>query len=267
MIRKPAVAGSFYPANPDVLRKEVSTLLSGGGEKQAATGLIVPHAGYIYSGRIAAAAFKSVKLPQTLVLLGPNHRGVGVAAAVYTSGGWQTPLGVVPIHTELATRLIADCDLLQADDRAHQGEHSLEVQLPFLQMLRDDLRIVPISLNQGTLENWLHLGRQLGESLSRYAQEVLLVASSDMNHFAPADVTPRIDRLALDQLEQFDPAGLYQTVRSNRISMCGVIPALVALEASSVLGATSCRLLCYDHSGTVNGDLHSVVGYASLMIQ
>ncbi|WP_020676274.1 AmmeMemoRadiSam system protein B [Geopsychrobacter electrodiphilus] len=267
MVRKPVVAGSFYPGSPDQLREEVATLLAGGEQAQPSTALIVPHAGYIYSGRIAAAAYKKVAIPETVVMLGPNHRGVGSSAAVFAHGSWQTPLGKSPINSLLAAQLIADCDLLRDDEFAHQGEHSLEVQLPFLQMLRNDVQIVPITLGHAALEDWLQLGRQLGESLSGYPHKVLLIASSDMNHFAPADITPRIDRLALDQLEKFDPVGLYKTVRSHNISMCGVVPALVVLEAAAVLGATTCRLLCYDHSGRVNGDLTSVVGYASLIIQ
>jgi hypothetical protein len=267
MIRKPAVAGSFYPASPLLLREELSAFLAGGKQNHSALGLVVPHAGYIYSGRVAAAAYKDVALPQTVILLGPNHRGLGKSAAVYTYGSWLTPLGQVAINTALAAQIIADCAMLAGDEAAHQFEHSIEVQIPFLQMLRSDVQIIPISLGHASLAEWLRLGQQLGESLARAGQKVLLVASSDMNHFAAAEETRRVDQLAIEQLEKYDPSGLYNTVRSHNISMCGVIPALVVLEAAAGLGATSCRLLSYDHSGSVNGDLASVVGYASLIIQ
>lgn len=267
MIRNTAVAGSFYPSSPDRLKADLSACLAGGAHDHAATGIIVPHAGYIYSGEIAAEAYKAVDIPQTVLLLGPNHSGLGAQAAVFASGSWQTPLGEVPIAEELASRLILDCDLLKADELAHRSEHSIEVQLPFLQILRNDIQILPITLGHGRLEDWLKLGQQIGNFLRQWGSRVLLIASSDMNHFAPADYTEQIDKLAIEQLEKFNPSGLFNLVREKEISMCGVIPAVIMLEAARILGADSCRLLRYGHSGTVNGDLQSVVGYASLIVE
>ena len=267
MLRKPAVAGQFYPDNPEILKNELNQYLKGGVHERVATGIMVPHAGYVYSGSIAAEAYKAVEIPQTILILGPNHHGLGGQATVFAEGAWQTPLGEVPIAEDLASRLLLDCDILEADGMAHRFEHSIEVQIPFLQMLREDLRILPISLRHGDLEDWLQLGRQIGQSLLRCGERVLLVASSDMNHFESAAFTEKVDREAIDKMENFDAAGLYTLVREKNISMCGVIPAVVMLEAAAVLGATSCSLLRYDHSGKVNGDMQSVVGYASLVVE
>lgn len=253
MIRKPAVAGQFYSDNPEILKNELRQYLEGGDHGRSAVGILVPHAGYVFSGRIAAEAYKTVEITQTVVLIGPNHHGLGGQATVYASGAWRTPLGDVPIAENLASRLILDCDRLEADEMAQRFEHSIEVQIPFLQMLRDDLQILPISLGHGDLETWLTLGRQLGQSLHQNNDRALLVASSDMNHFESAAYTEVVDRLAIERMEAYDAAGLYNLVREKNISMCGVIPAIVMLEAAAVLGATTCSLLRYDHSGKVNG--------------
>jgi len=266
MLRTEAVAGQFYPAQADSLNAVLDTYFDPALPQGAALGLIVPHAGYVYSGHIAACAYAATEIPAQVVLLGPNHRGVGAAAAVYPDGAWRTPLGQVPVAAALATHLIDHCTLLEADRLAHQYEHSLEVQLPFLQHQRQDVQIAPISLGRGNLNDWLQLGRQLGLALQNWPGETLLIASTDMNHFKSAAQTLRLDRLAIDHLEALDPAGLYAVVHQQHISMCGVIPAVVLLEATNILGASSCRLLRYDHSGSVNGDSDSVVGYAALQV-
>ncbi len=267
MIRKPAVAGQFYSDNPEILKNELRQYLDGGEHGQSSVGILVPHAGYVFSGSIAAEAYKTVEIPQTVVLLGPNHHGLGGPATVYASGSWRTPLGDVPIAEDLATSFIRDCDILEADEMAQRFEHSIEVQIPFLQMLREDLQILPISLGHGHLETWLKFGRQLGQSLHHSNERVLLIASSDMNHFEPAAHTEIVDRLAIERMEDYDVTGLYNLVREKNISMCGVIPAIVMLEAAAVLGATTCSLLRYDHSGRVNGDMNSVVGYAAMIVE
>lgn len=266
MLRKSVVAGSFYPDDPQMLKTELQGYTAATKDKAQAFGLVVPHAGYVYSGAIAARGYQTLDIPAKVLLLGPNHRGLGPQASLYTKGAWQTPLGQVPIAETLAAQLLADCDLLEADTLAHQFEHSIEVQLPFLQMLRPDLSIVPISLGHGRLEEWQQLGRQIGQVLEQTDEPVLLVASSDMNHFAGAEAGRRVDELAIARMESYDPAGLYQIVQQEKISMCGVVPAVVMLEAARVLGGSSCRLLHYGHSGEVNGDLSSVVGYATLIV-
>lgn len=267
MLRRPAVAGSFYPDRREILQAQLADFLAGGAGDTHAVGIVVPHAGYIFSGAIAAQAYKSIVIPRKVVVLGPNHHGLGEQAALFAGGSWLTPLGEVPIATDLASRLLAGCEMLKDDELAHRFEHSLEVQVPFLQMLREDVQIVPIALGHASLDDWLQLGRQIGAVLSEQDEEVLLVASSDMNHFAAAAYTEKVDRLAIERMEGYDPAGLYRLVREKDISMCGVIPVVVMLEAARVLGADSCHLLRYGHSGLVNGDLDSVVGYAALVAE
>lgn len=266
LLRTEAVAGQFYPERADKLATLLNKYFDQAQMRKPALGLIVPHAGYIYSGHIAASAYACTEIPARVILLGPNHRGSGATAAVYPSGGWRTPLGTVAIASALAAHLIEHCELLQADGFAHEYEHSLEVQLPFLQHQRADVEIVPITLGRGNFADWLRLGRQLGVALQNWPEKLLLIASTDMNHFKSAAETARLDRLAIEQMETYNPSGLYDVVRQHQISMCGVIPAVVLLEATKFLGGSACRLLQYDHSGTVNGDLASVVGYAALQV-
>ncbi len=267
LLRTEAVAGQFYPEQSDKLNALLNRYFEQLRPRRSALGLIVPHAGYVYSGHIAAHAYACTEIPSRVILLGPNHRGAGAAnAAVYPEGAWRTPLGKVAVASSLAAHLVEHCELLQVDALAHEHEHSLEVQLPFLRHQREDLQIVPISLGRGHLNDWLKLGRQLGSALQNWPEKPLLIASTDMNHFKSAPETARLDRLAIEQMEAYNPGGLYDVVRRHQISMCGVIPALVLLEATKISGGSACTLLQYDHSGTVNGDLASVVGYAALQV-
>ena len=267
MLREPAVAGSFYPGTARQLRADLGNYLAGARHDRDYLGLVVPHAGYIYSGAIAALAYKEAQIPRSVLLLGPNHTGLGARVALYPAGSWRTPLGETPIDENLSSELLEGCPVLEADTAAHRFEHSIEVQVPFLQMLREDLRILPITLGRGTLDDWLTLGQQIGAVLKQRDERTLLIASSDMNHFKPAAYTEQVDRLAIERMESFDPAGLFHTVWEKDISMCGVIPAVIMLEATRILGGSSCHLIGYGHSGLVNGDLDSVVGYAALGVE
>lgn len=266
MIRQPAVAGTFYPQDKAELLNQLVRFFPAERPRQDYLGLISPHAGYVYSGAIAARLFAEAELPDHIVILGPNHHGMGSNAALWQEGSWATPLGDVLIAADLADHLLQNCPLLQSDHLAHRYEHSIEVQVPLLQYLKPDLQIVPICLGSGGLDDWLRLGRDLGQALIDWPQKVLIVASSDMNHFLDAGETERRDRMAIDAAEALDPTRLYRTVRENDISMCGVIPAVVMLEASLIRGATECRLVRYGHSGEVNGDMSRVVGYAGMAV-
>ena len=267
MIRQPAAAGSFYPRDRDELLTQLARIVPPRRRPEASLGLISPHAGYIYSGAIAAELFADTELPRRIVLLGPNHHGVGEQAAICCEGSWRTPLGEAPIAADLAAYLMQRCPLLRPDQLAHRFEHSIEVQIPLLQYLQPQLRIVPICLGAGRLPDWLGLGTDLGRALNDWPHEVLIVASSDMNHFLGAAETRRRDQLAIDAALALDPARLYRTVRANDISMCGVVPAVVMLQAVLERGATQCRLVRYGHSGDVSGDLSRVVGYAALRVR
>jgi len=270
-IRQPAVAGRFYPANPQRLRAEIESYAAAPADadarpRTAALGCVVPHAGYMYSGHVAGAVYRRLELPQRVVILCPNHTGLGEPLAIMSEGAWHTPLGDAPIDEELAAELKRRMPLLAEDDEAHRTEHALEVQLPFLQVLAPGFRFVPISVGTGNFEVLSALGIALGNTLAQQHERVLVIASSDMNHYESDSVTRVKDRRAIDQLLALDPRGLYDVVRDANISMCGYGPAVAMLTATRKLGATKAELIRYATSGDVTGDKDMVVGYAGIAV-
>lgn len=264
MEREPAVAGRFYPAEPERLSSEVRQLLGDApsGQPVKALGVIAPHAGYVYSGSIAGATFARVEVPPRAIVLGPNHTGMGEPIALWPDGGFETPAGRVPVDADLADALAA-FRFVSRDRAAHRYEHALEVQLPFMLARQPDLRIVPLCLGPLTVE----LCRELGTAIADAAgPDALVVASSDMSHYVPAEEARRLDHRALDRVLALDPEGLYETVRGEGITMCGVVPATVMLFAARRLGARTATLVRYGSSGDVNGDDRSVVGYAGVIV-
>lgn len=260
------MAGQFYPGTASGLSRTLKQLTRDVPEKLAAIAVVSPHAGYVYSGVVAGELFSSVRVPSRAVVFCPNHTGVGADAAIMSRGAWRMPWGDVPVEEELAERMKAACPLLREDESAHLGEHSLEVQLPFLHRFRPDVRIVPVALGRLSLDECRTMGEATAESVAGDPERPLLVASSDMSHYVPDAVARRKDRLAIDRILALDPEGLYRTVRAERISMCGVIPATVVLFAALRLGATSARLVKYATSGEVSRDFDQVVGYAGLAV-
>jgi len=267
MVRQPAVAGSFYPADQLQLSAQVDEFLDVKCEVVSVKGMIVPHAGYIYSGRIAGAVFAAADIPRKVILLGPNHHGLGENIAVSGADSWQTPLGMVPVAIGLRDKLVADIAAIKVDDLAHQREHSLEVMVPFLQKRQSQVEIVPISLGHLSLDESIALGRDIAQVIAGSDEEVLLLASTDMNHFATAEESQQRDFMAITAMTSFDHRALYRVVRDNGISMCGVLPTVVVMEAAHNLGAAECQLIDYAHSGQVNGDNSRVVGYAGLILK
>jgi len=267
MIRSPAVAGQFYPSSPEALRQQVSRLLElPATEPVPALGVISPHAGYIYSGRVAGETLGQVVVPPRVIILGPNHHGAGMPLAVSGAEAWSTPLGDVRLDQALREAMLKSIPDLVVDDLAHRFEHSLEVQVPFLQLLQGDLRILPVCVGPLALERLLAIGQALGRLLANFGEPVLMVASSDMTHYEAAGVARRKDLGALDKVLALDAEGLYRKVRSERISMCGVLPSVIMLAAACEMGASSARLVRYAHSGEVTGDDREVVGYAGVVI-
>lgn len=229
--------------------------------------VLAPHAGYVYSGAVAGAVYASVKLPRRFVILCPNHTGLGAPISIMSQGRWETPLGQVEIDSQLAYAIRGESYAVQENATAHRAEHALEVHLPFLQhFLGNDFQFVPIAVGTRRFECLRDLGRAMGRAAAGASEPVMFIASSDMNHFEPADQTRRKDQLAIDAILRLDPRGLHEVVRDNDISMCGCGPAVAALEASLLLGAKRAELIRYSHSGEINGDLSSVVGYAGLVI-
>ncbi|NJC86949.1 MAG: AmmeMemoRadiSam system protein B [Desulfuromonas sp.] len=266
MLRSPAVAGQFYPKHPAALAHTVDQLIPPVTQKIAAFGVMVPHAGYVYSGSVAGRTFAGVTIPPEVVILGPNHHGAGHQAAVYQRGGWEIPLGTVPIAEELTGAILAACPAAAGDIQAHLYEHSLEVQVPFLKTLLAEVAIAPLCIGRVPLETLLALGDGLARALRTRPQLPLIVASTDMTHYESGEEARRKDQLALQQVLALDPEALYHTVLDHRISMCGVLPTVIMLRAALALGATKAELVAYANSGEVTGDQHEVVGYAGVVI-
>lgn len=267
-LRNPAVAGRFYPGNPDQLRAEAQSYLSQAkSDPVPAIGCIAPHAGYMYSGHVAGAVFGNVQIPQRCLLLCPNHTGQGHALAMMREGAWKTPLGEVPIDEGLAGNLLERFPAMQEDSLAHRAEHAAEVELPFLQLRQPKLTFVPIALGTGRFEPLEQLGHALAEAIAEQQDPVLIVASSDMNHYESDAVTRVKDHRAIEKILALDPRGLYEVVTQQDISMCGFGPAVAMLTAARQLGAKSAELVKYATSGDVSGDRDMVVGYAGVVVR
>jgi AmmeMemoRadiSam system protein B len=267
MVRKPVVAGQFYPEQRDELLQMVSDFMAESQPSRPAIGAVVPHAGYVYSGAIAGKTLGAVEIPSVVILLGPNHTGFGAPLAVYPSGTWQSPLGDIPIDEPLSVRIIKECSGAMADERAHRFEHSLEVLIPFIQVRSPGASIVPICVGQSDLNQLLEFGKDLGTLVSSWSSDILLVASSDMTHFESAEKAREKDQKALKKILEIDPQGLYREVLEQRISMCGVFPTVVMLAAARELKASRSTLVQYGNSGDITGDLAEVVGYAGVVIE
>jgi AmmeMemoRadiSam system protein B len=266
-VREPAVAGYFYPRSPAALSQEIQNYSAPAGEKISALACVVPHAGYIYSGHVAGAVYGRLRLPRRFVILCPNHTGYGRPLAIMTEGAWHTPLGQVPIDRELGEALRRACPLLEEDDTAHRGEHAIEVQLPFLQAALPEFSFVPIAVGTVRYEPLQALGEAMAGVLREQSGEILMISSSDMNHYEPDDVTRVKDHKAIDQILALDARGLYDVVMQESISMCGFGPTVATLTAARLLGASSAQLLKYATSGDVSGDRSAVVGYAGVVIR
>jgi len=243
MQRQPAVAGQFYAGDSKRLRSDLAALIPDARGTKKVTGIIAPHAGYIYSGAIAGQVYASITIPPTILILGPNHHGTGAGAALYPDGEWLTPLGPVTINSRLNALLQQHVPLVRPDTVAHEFEHSLEVQVPFVQYLRPDATISAICLGHGGYDSVRQIGEGIAAAIRAYGEEVLIVASSDMTHYESAESARRKDELALERVLGFDPQGLLQICRSEQITMCGVVPSAVMLVAAGELGARQAELV------------------------
>jgi MEMO1 family protein len=267
MLRLPAVAGRFYPSDPAevtaLIRKY--TIIDPGQPPMPVRACLVPHAGYVYSGHVAGAVFARIALPRKIIVLGVRHYPRGEPAAILSSGAWRTPLGDAQIDEELAEALKKACPLLREDSVAHSAEHSLEVQLPFLQARAPEFSFVPVALGTVRFEQLVEVGGGIARVLEASKESVLLLTTSDLNHYED-DATTRVkDRKAIDQLLALNSRGLYDTCRNEEISMCGLGPATAMLTALNELGARKAELVKYATSADVSGDRSAVVGYAGMV--
>lgn len=272
------MAGSFYPAGAEELRRTlercfVESPLGPRGAKVSCPSLLggmVPHAGYLYSGPCAAHFYAALERDiRCVILLGVNHRGIGARAALSPADFWRTPLGEVALDQEIGELLKGQLSFLETDERPHLQEHSIEVQLPFLQSALGEFTFLPVSLS------YLSEGecRELGQAVARICEaensagrKTILIASSDLSHYLSPKETERIDRMALEHVLDLDPPGLLKTVEEEGISMCGMIPTAAFLFAAKNLGARQARLLKHCHSGDVV-PMREVVGYASVTVE
>jgi hypothetical protein len=265
MVRKTAVAGHFYPADKNALERELQKMVPPAAQRRKVLGLLAPHAGYGYSGSCAGQGYARVELSETIIVLGVNHRGIGAALAVDGNDYWETPLGRAEVNRELGSRLLGASKSFRLDSEAGRLEHSLEVQVPFIQHAGPGSRILPIVVAASRLDDLLAAGREIA-GLFTPGASLMMVASSDMSHYIPAVRARELDTLAIERMLQLDAEGLYRVVRDQHISMCGVAPAVIMLSAARAAGASGAELVCYTNSGEVSGDMDEVVGYASLVV-
>ncbi len=276
-VRHPCQAGMFYAGTAEALKAQIEKCFTDKlgpgkvpkvveGASRSMIGLVCPHAGYMYSGPVAAHSYYNLAMdgrPDVVVIFGPNHTGRGSALALMDDGVWRTPLGDVEIDTETAKRIMRESNIVDIDDSAHRFEHSIEVQLPFLQYLYGKrFKFVPICFLMQDLESSRGVGEAVAKALS--GKNGLVIASTDMTHYEPHERAQQKDKLAIDAAVKMDEKLYYSTVESERISTCGYGPVVAAITAAKRLGARKAELLCYKTSGDVIGDYSSVVGYASI---
>jgi len=266
MIRKPVVAGQFYPQTEDGINKMLSKMIDPSLEKQEAKGIIMPHAGYVYSGYVAGATISRVAIKKTAVILGTNHSGAGEPFGIMTKGSWLTPLGEAKIDCEIAESILKESSLLKEDSLSHLYEHSIEVEVPLLQYLRKDIKIVPIVISRSDIKQYQQLGKEIAAGFKKIGRSALFIASTDMTHYESKEAAEEKDRLAIDAMLALDEERLFRVVEEKGISMCGVAPTCVLINACKSLGAQKSGLVKYQTSGDISGDYSSVVGYAGMVL-
>ena len=267
MIRNPAVAGQFYPASASELKTMIEGMVKEETDKEDAIGLVLPHAGYIYSGPVTGAVLSRIRFKDTFIIIGPNHTGAGKPLSIMTEGKWQTPLGEVEIDSELGKKILANSKHLEEDDKAHIYEHSIEVQLPFLQYFKPDFKLVPIIFGLPSGAIYKEVGREIATAVKELGREVVIIASSDMSHYEPQASAQKKDTQAIGAILKLDEDELLKRVAEFNITMCGYAPTVSLIVAARELGATGAELVKYQTSGDVIGDFSSVVGYAGIIIK
>ncbi len=267
MDRLPIASGSFYPGNKEQLEDALKTLMDDSLEKQKAMGVISPHAGYIYSGPVMGSVFSRIEVPDTVVILAPNHTGGGTPYSIWPDGSWRTPIGDSHIDEELVNEMLDSCELIEKDKAAHMNEHSAEVILPFLQYKNPQVKIVVIVIRSRNFEDLKIIGKSIGYVLNKTKPGALVVASSDMTHYESQKSAKAKDQNAIKEIVALREKGLHEVVRNLDISMCGVSPVISMMVCSKERNATKAELISYSTSGDVTGDHDNVVGYAGVIVE
>jgi AmmeMemoRadiSam system protein B len=265
-IRKSVIAGTWYPGSPKVLRTDIEDFFLHAPDVKiegSIRGLIVPHAGYVYSGQIAAIAYKMIKREtfDAVLVLGPSHRTFFHGVSIYDRGGYETPLGILPVDVTLANDIMAQSEIISYIPAAHSQEHSIEIQLPFLQVVLGKFGFVPIVMGEQDRETCENLAEGIVNAIN--GRNILIVGSSDLSHFHSYEKAVKLDSVVLKRIEKMDGRGLLEDLEKNLCEACGGGPAAVAMMVSEKLGAERAKLLKYANSGDVTGDRRRVVGYAS----
>jgi len=267
-IRQPVVAGSFYPSDAMMLRRDVSEYISSARMNvlpKPSYAVICPHAGYVYSGHVAAYSYVSaideIKNAETIVIIGPNHTGIGSDVAL-SSVRWSTPLGILSIDHEFIS-MITD-ELMMVDDTSHASEHSIEVQLPFLQYVNPSAMIVPICMKAQDISTADHVAQNIFEAEKKSKRKVFVIASSDLSHYVPSDIGEKVDMYVLESVFELDVKGFYDRLFESGASFCGYGPIAVAMFYSSLKGCESAELLKFASSGEINANYSQVVDYAAI---
>ncbi len=267
MIRNPAVSGQFYPASPSQLKAMIEGMVNEKAVKEDIIGLVSPHAGYVYSGPVAGAVISRVKFKDTFIIMGPSHTGIGKPFSIMTQGAWRTPLGEVEIDSELGGKILTTSSHLEEDPVAHQREHSIEVQLPFLQYFKADIKLVPIVLGYASGATYKKIGEEIAQAIKELNKEVVIIASSDMTHYESQESAQRKDFQAIEAILDLNEDELLKRVDELNISMCGYAPTVSLIAAARELGATEAELVRYQTSGDTTGDYTAVVGYAGIILK
>ncbi|MBD3425992.1 MAG: AmmeMemoRadiSam system protein B [Candidatus Omnitrophica bacterium] len=265
MVRQPAVAGQFYPGNRQALVEQMQKLISGSVNKKDVVGAMVPHAGYMYSGRVAGEVYSRLTSSETYVVISPNHTGYGSRFAV-SSESWNTPIGEVEVDAELVDLVRKNTDLVEDDPEAHVYEHSVEVQIPFIQTVAPKAKILPLTVQRAGIEQLCEVSGALSTSVKDLQRDVTVIASSDMTHYESRRSASEKDKLAIQKILDLDPEGLIEMVEARNISMCGYVPVAMMLMYSKDMDAGESELIRYTDSGEVTGDTEQVVGYAGIII-
>lgn len=278
-LRQPAVAGSFYAGDSKSLNIQIENCFLhkiGPGEiplvntnrEKNIVGLVSPHAGYIYSGPVAANGFYKIALdgkPDTIIILGPNHQGFGENISIMAEGRWKTPLGELEIDAEMAEDILKNSKIIKNDEKAHKYEHSIEVQLPFIQYIfGKDIKFVPICMTRQDIDTDIEIAKSICSSV--VDKNILIIASSDFTHYEPQEYAKNADKQAINAILEFNPEKLYDMIYHQNLTMCGPGPITVMLIACETLGAKKAELLKYATSGDISEMYDQVVGYASLII-
>lgn len=267
MIREPIVSGQFYPENKKNLLDLIEKLTPNDKKKISCKGIILPHAGYLYSGKVAITTVNKIIPKKHIIILGPNHTGQGAKFSLWRKSSWRTPLGIVDIDQDLASKILSNPGPIREDYAAHISEHSIEVDLPILSYFFGKFKFVPICCQTSSLEDYENVAKQIYEAIKNPKQEILLVASSDMTHYEDDACARRKDRLAIKPILDLNSLALSNIVEREKISMCGIAPVLILINILKKMGVKKSQVVLYQTSADTTNDPKSVVGYAGIIFQ